>query len=122
MGFFRHIKDVMRFMQLPREQRRLTFYSEGKNYWPHLEGLVKEVLATSEIQVCYISSGVDDPGLSLEHTNYLTFKIDEGFVDIPTKPGLGIEVCEARIEEHSEEWNPHPPPQWNLVDGTMAEW
>ena len=80
MGFFRHIKDVMRFMQLPREQRRLTFYSEGKNYWPHLEGLVKEVLATSEIQVCYISSGVDDPGLSLEHTNYLTFKIDEGFV------------------------------------------
>jgi hypothetical protein len=67
-------------MQLPKEQRRLTFYSEGKNYWPHLEGLIREVLATSDIPVCYISSGKDDPGLFLEHANYLTFKIDEGFV------------------------------------------
>ena len=80
MGFIRHIQDVMRFMQLPKEQRRLTFYSEGKNYWPHLEGLIREVLATSDIPVCYISSGKDDPGLFLEHANYLTFKIDEGFV------------------------------------------
>ncbi len=80
MGFFRHIKDVMRFMQLPKEKRRLTFYSEGKNYWPDLGGLVKEVLATSDIPVCYVSSDDDDPGLSLEHPNYQTFRIDEGFV------------------------------------------
>lgn len=80
MGFFRHIKDVMRFMQLPKEQRRLIFYSEGKNYWPHLEGLVKEVLSASDIPVCYISSGEDDPGLSLKHPSYQIFKIDEGFV------------------------------------------
>jgi len=80
MKFFRHLLNVLRFMQLPKEQRRLTFYSEGKNYWPHLEGLVKEVLATSDIPVSYISSGVDDPGLFLEHPNYRTFKIDEGFV------------------------------------------
>ena len=80
MGFFRHIKDVMRFIQLPKEQRSLTFYSEGKNYWSHLEGLVKEVLNTSNIQVCYISSGEDDPGVFFEHPNYQTFKIDDGFV------------------------------------------
>jgi len=80
MGFISHIKDVMRFMQLPREQRKLVFYSEGKNYWPHLEGFVKEVLSTSDIPVCYISSGEDDPGLNLEHKNYQTFKIDEGFI------------------------------------------
>ena len=80
MGFIRHIQDVMRFMQLPKAQRRLTFYSEGKNYWPHLEGLVREVLATSDIPVCYISSGEDDPGLFIEHPNYQVFKIDEGFV------------------------------------------
>ena len=67
-------------MQLPKELRRLVFYSEGKNYWIHLEGLIKEVLATSNIPVCYISSGEDDPGLFLEHPNYRTFKIDEGFV------------------------------------------
>jgi len=80
MSFFRHIKDVVRFMSLPKEQRRLTFYSGGKNYWPHLEGLVKELLETSNIPVCYISSGEDDPGLTLEHYNYYVFKIDESFV------------------------------------------
>ncbi len=80
MGFIRHLRDVIRFVQLPKEQRRLTFYSEGKNYWPHLEGLVRELLATADIPICYISSGADDPGLFLEHPNCQTFKIDEGFV------------------------------------------
>lgn len=78
--FFSHLKNVLEFMQLPRKQRRLVFYSEGKNYWVHLEGLVKEILATSDIPVCYISSEEDDPGLFLEHANYKTFKIDEGFI------------------------------------------
>ncbi|MEC8945377.1 MAG: CDP-glycerol glycerophosphotransferase family protein [Chloroflexota bacterium] len=80
MGFIRHMRDTLRFLQLPKSQRRLTFYSEGKNYWPHLEGLIKEVLANSDIHVCYITSGKDDPGLSLEAPNYRTFQIDEGFV------------------------------------------
>ena len=34
MSFVRHIKNVIQFMTLPKEQRRITFYSEGKNYWP----------------------------------------------------------------------------------------
>ena len=67
-------------MQLPKAQRRLIFYSEGKNYWAHLEGLVQEILATSEIPICYISSEKDDPGLLIEHPHYRTFNIDEGFV------------------------------------------
>lgn len=80
MSFFTHIKNVISFLQLPKERRRLTFYSEGKNYWPHLEGLIREVLATSEIDICYISSGNDDPGLALSHPRFRAFKIDEGFV------------------------------------------
>ena len=63
MGIIRHLRDVMRFMQLPFEQRRLVFYSEGKNYWPHLEGLIAEIVSTSDTPVCYISSGGDDSGL-----------------------------------------------------------
>lgn len=78
--FIIHIKNTIEFMQLPKEQRKLVFYSEGQNYWVHLEGLIKEVLASSNVPVCYISSGSDDPGLSLEHPNYRTFIIDEGFV------------------------------------------
>jgi len=80
MKFIRHLRDVMRLMQLPKSQRKLTFYSEGKNYWPHLEGLIKEILAIADTPICYISSEENDPGLLLKHPNYRTFKIDEGFV------------------------------------------
>ena len=78
--FIHYLCNVIRFLQLPRQTRRLVFYSEGKNYWPHLEPLVAEVLALSDVQVCYISSDEDDPGLLLAHPNYRKFVIDEGHV------------------------------------------
>jgi len=80
MGFIRHLQDVIRFIQLPAEQRQLTFYSEGKNYWPHLEGIIHEILAATNMPVCYITSDKDDPGLLIEHPDYRSFKIDEGFI------------------------------------------
>ena len=80
MQFIRHIQAVMRYMGLPAAQRRLTFYCEGINYWPHLEGLLKQILATSDIPVCYITSDAKDPGLSYQHKNLQTFKINEGFI------------------------------------------
>ena len=80
ISFIKHLSEAIRFMQLPKAQRRLTFYSEGKNYWSHLEGLIQEILTTSKIPVCYISSGKDDPGLLIKHQNYQTFKIDDGFI------------------------------------------
>jgi hypothetical protein len=79
MKLVRHIKNLVDFLQLPKEQRKITFYSEGKNYWPHLEALVKKLLNTSDNHICYISSGNDDPGLLLEHKNFHAFKTDEGF-------------------------------------------
>jgi len=80
LQFFSNIRNVIDFTRLPQGERQLVFYSEGKNYWVHLEGLLKEVLACSNIPVCYISSDDDDPGLSLEHKNYRAYVIDEGFV------------------------------------------
>ena len=70
----------MRFNSLPKEKRVLTFYSEGKNYWPDLKDMIKQILKTSNIPISYVSSDKDDPGLSLSHPNYQTFKIDEGFI------------------------------------------
>ena len=80
MKQIRHIMDLVNFMQLPKDLREITFYSEGGNYWPHLEGLVKTLLETTDKHICYITSGDDDPGLLLEHKNFHTFKTDEGFV------------------------------------------
>lgn len=80
LDFFRHVKNIIEFTHLPKTQKRIVFYSEGKTYWVHLESLVKEMLASTDINICYISSNDDDPGLQLKHENYNSFKIDEGFI------------------------------------------
>ena len=78
--FFRHFRNALRFTGQPAEDRRLTFYSEGKNYWPHLGGLVEHILSHSEIKVNFITSGADDPAFQLDHPNLSVFEIDDGHV------------------------------------------
>ena len=78
--FIQRLRNVIRFLHLPRQSRRLAFYSEGKNYWGYLEPLITAVLAAPDASVCYISSDEDDPGLLLAHPNYRKFVIDEGHV------------------------------------------
>jgi hypothetical protein len=80
MKLFLYLRNVIRFKQLPVEKRRLTFYSEGKNYWPYLGRIIQECLLKHNLQICYISSDTNDPGLKYKHPNYNTFLIDEGFV------------------------------------------
>ncbi|MCF6288051.1 MAG: CDP-glycerol glycerophosphotransferase family protein [Proteobacteria bacterium] len=78
--FFKHLKNVIAFNQLDRNNRRLVFYSEGKTYWVHLEGIINVLLKDYDIPVCYVSSGIDDPGLKIQHKNYQSFVIDSGWV------------------------------------------
>ena len=61
------ISGVIGFYSLKKEQRQVTFYSEGKNYWPHLQGLLKATLKKTGFSVCYISSSLEDPGLFMKH-------------------------------------------------------
>ena len=74
------ISGAIGFANLPKEQRQITFYSEGKNYWPHLEGLLSATLEKTNKSICYVSSSLDDPGLMVEHPNLNTFFIGMGFV------------------------------------------
>ncbi len=80
MSFFKHMAGLLSFVQTPRAQRRVVFYSEGPTYWVHLQGLVQALLASGEVPVCYVSSNPADPGLALQHANYKTFLIDQGWV------------------------------------------
>ena len=50
------------------------------------------------------------------------FAIESGHVEISSRPGLGIEVLEERIDEYMDMWNPHPPTVWTHPDGSHAEW
>ena len=76
-AFTHHVGQVMAFNSLPANERVLTFYSEGRNYWPFLGGLMKEVLNCSDLSVCYVCSSADDPGMQIEHPRLRTFLIDE---------------------------------------------
>ena len=80
MGFFLNIINLIKYFYLSKDQRQITFYSEGKNYWPHLEGLVLEVLEKSKFKVCYVSSKKDDPGLFIKHSRLKTFIIGDSYV------------------------------------------
>ena len=68
------------FKNLPQENRKLTFYSEGKSYWPHLEGPLLAILENTDKIVCFVSSSLDDPGLFIEHPRLIKFYIGMGYI------------------------------------------
>ena len=73
-----YLCNLVRLLSLPKRERQFTFYSEGRNYWGYLEPMIRELLAESEVPVCYVSSDAGDPGVLLAHPNLRSFVIDEG--------------------------------------------
>lgn len=80
MSFLSQLKDLIRFQALSKDKRGIVFYSEGRPYWKYLGPLIQELLHSSTIPLCYVSSKNDDPGLSFKHENLSTFEIGFGFI------------------------------------------
>ena len=74
------ISGAIDLSHLSKKQRQIIFYSEGRTYWPHLEGLLISTLKKTNNTVCYISSSLNDPGLKMKHKKLKTFFIGMGFV------------------------------------------
>lgn len=55
-------------------------------------------------------------------TNPEVFAYADGFVNIPTGPGLGIEVNEAYVRERAAVGHRWRNPIWRHADGSFAEW
>jgi galactonate dehydratase len=55
-------------------------------------------------------------------TDKTVFQYSEGYVDIPSKPGLGIEINEAHVRKMAEEGHNWRNPVWRHTDGSVAEW
>ncbi len=49
------------------------------------------------------------------------FEYDEGYVELPTEPGLGIEIDEAHVRDVAGDTDWHNP-VWRHDDGSVAEW
>lgn len=62
----------------------------------------------------------------VELTDYLlkpsVFALEEGFIRLPTNPGLGIEIDEAAVREAATKWRDWSNPVWRYADGSFAEW
>ena len=74
------ISGAINFNSLAKDKKQITFYSEGKNYWPYLQKIIMLTLNETNMSICYISSTLDDPGLSIKHPRLQTFFIDIGFI------------------------------------------
>ena len=79
-NYFKKWFDVWDYLALESNKKKITFYSEGKNYWPYLENIINEILMISDEKIHYISSDKDDPGLQIENKNYSKILIDEGII------------------------------------------
>ena len=50
------------------------------------------------------------------------FKFTDGFVNMPTKPGLGVEVNKELVLEENKTPHQWKNPVWRHADGSVAEW
>ena len=50
------------------------------------------------------------------------FKYENGFVNIPTAPGLGININEEKVKEMAKLGHNWKNPLWHHEDGSVAEW
>ena len=80
LKFIRYFKDVLRFNQLSKNDNKICVYCEGKNYWPHLKPIVEHLLKRTDMQVNYVSSSEDDPGLRFDHPKLQGYVIGAGFI------------------------------------------
>lgn len=55
-------------------------------------------------------------------TNLEDFTFKEGYMTLPKRPGLGVEVNEALVQEESNSPHRWRNPVWRHADGTIAEW
>lgn len=50
------------------------------------------------------------------------FTYTDGYVDLPSKPGLGLSINEEAVREAAKRGHRWQNPVWRNEDGTIAEW
>ncbi|MEK4947117.1 MULTISPECIES: galactonate dehydratase [Bacilli] len=88
--------------------------------------------ATLQVDACTPNVFIQEQSLGIHYNkgfdlldfvhNKDIFQYKDGFVNLPTKPGLGLELNEELIEDISQEGLIWTNPQWKNYDGTIAEW
>ena len=88
--------------------------------------------ASVQLDACSRNAFIQEQSLGIHYnqgadlldyiTNKEVFMYKEGFIDIPTKPGLGIDVNKEKVLEMAKIGHNWKNPLWRNYDGTVAEW
>ncbi|MDP7661441.1 MAG: hypothetical protein QF789_09515, partial [Gammaproteobacteria bacterium] len=63
MQALKNWRDYQAFKALPRERKRIVFYSESAQDWHHFEPVIDYLTDVLGESICYLSSDPDDPGV-----------------------------------------------------------
>ena len=99
---------------------------------PHAPYGPVALAATLQVDACTPNVFIQEQSLGIHYNkgfdlldfikNKEIFQYKDGYVDLPSKPGLGLEMDEDKIKEIAQERLVSTNPQWKNYDGTIAEW
>lgn len=99
---------------------------------PHAPYGPISLAATFQVDACSPNVFIQEQSLGIHYNqgydlldfvkNKEIFAFKDGYVDIPTLPGLGIEMDEELIEKIAEEGLVWTNPSWKTYDGSISEW
>ncbi|HEY1027955.1 MAG TPA: CDP-glycerol glycerophosphotransferase family protein [Pseudomonas sp.] len=71
-------QGLQAFKRVPRAERKIVLYSEGKGYWSYFEPVFSALRRDHDLPVLYVTSAADDPLLLDPPAGMRTFYIGEG--------------------------------------------
>jgi len=88
--------------------------------------------ACLQVDFCSINAFIQEQSLGIHYnqgadlldtlTNPAVFHYEGGYIKLPEKPGLGIDINEAKVEELAAVGHSWQTPLWRNAAGAIAEW
>jgi len=88
--------------------------------------------ASLQLDACLPNAFIQEQSLGIHYNeggelkdylvNPVVFQYKDGYVDIPTGPGLGIEINEEAVRRAASIGHNWKNPVWRTKDGSVAEW
>ena len=116
------------------EMRKIAAMAEAYDVAvaPHAPDGPGALAATLQVDSCTPNVFIQEQSLGIHYNkgfdlldfvkNKEVFQYKDGYVEIPSKPGLGLEMDEDRVRDISQEGLIWTNPKWKNYDGTIAEW
>lgn len=88
----REWRGLQAFKRVPRAERKIVFYSEGRGYWSYFEPIFTALRSDHGVPVLYVTSAENDPLLENPPAGMQSFYIGEGSVRTLFFATLDIDV------------------------------